>query len=170
MKKTILFLLIIITPFTFLKAQKINKDEVDKFDGHKTITTTLEVVAKTMGIKTLQCYGMYLSDSAMHLNTLCFYYTAGTVFSLDKKNECTLILKSGEKFKSPYSGSRKVYVSSDLAAFYIDLDKDDMQKLIKDPVMSIRFESSSANRDFEIKDKYQQVIPDILTLLLSKQN
>ncbi len=144
-------------------AQKIEKDEIDKFNGRRIVNTTTEIISKAKD--DLNVYGLVIKDTSFTSYTICFFFPANEVISITNENNATLLLASGAKLVKSFKGKYKIYSGDEFAAYRLSFTKDELQKLSSDAVTDIRFELSSGYRDFVIDENRKDIVANVCKLI-----
>lgn len=164
MKNIITLLLLFLSKISF--SQKLEKIEIDKFDNSKTVSTNINVLSRTIGIKTLECHGYKISNNTTVNYYLVFVLKSKRVESIDDKENIIFLFKDGSKIEKNYTGKYKIYSTDDNIYYSIKLSYDELLTLKEKVISDIRIETSNSNYDFSIKEKFSDVIPKTAKVLL----
>lgn len=149
----------------FAMGQKLLKPEVDKFDGKTRISTTTEVISKLYGMKELEVDGYVVITEKFKFKYLIFSWKTRVLITKNEKEKVIFITKSGGKHEIIASGRMNIYSSGEDVRYMVSLEMKDIDTFLKDPITDIRFYHDNSFSDFVIKDKYQEIIPNICKLI-----
>ena len=150
-----------------MNAQKKLKFDVDKTTGDTTWRTSEERLYVKAGAKgSIAEYiksTVYKKDNFFMLG---FEIQTGrtSVFSIERDQSATITLQNGEEIvvnslQNQSSKASHMGYGSFIFAFY-ELTSNDIKLLKSSPVSSIRVHSSTGNMDYEIKEKFSEIIKD----------
>lgn len=149
-------------------AQKIKERVVDKFNGSVMIRTTDESLFKTLGFTNLDVFARKIKSDTATYNSISFLFGAVSALSLRSGDSAYFKFTDGSVTTLPYMFRYDFYGSKDIVYFTCELSEDAAKLLIQNQISDIRFTNSSYNRDFVIKEKYRQVVPNICKLILAE--
>lgn len=150
-------------------AQKLNKEEVDKFNGSKTLSTTREGLVVTMGYSQVSTEGYhYIGKDSAEAYGLFFILKPSFTGSLKEGNSVTLLTEKGESLEMTYSGKYDLFTAGQSVVFACAPTKEQLEILSQTNVTAVRFEMSS-RLDYDIKKNKQAVLSNISKLLLSSR-
>lgn len=172
MRKIIFSLLMLIS--VSVAAQRIERDEVDKFNGSRYVSTNQVPLAKILGTAKLSVSAsksISASEETVSKNiVLTFWFKASTVFSISKKNNCLLKFDNGEVFELPYLGDVKIYTTNDLCYFLTKVNPEQIEIIKANKLTDVRIETSKYSTDIEVKEKFQTKLSETVQVLQDHLN
>lgn len=166
--KKLLISLILLSSLSAI-AQKIESEDIDKFNGVKTIKTTREAVVAAMGVPQVSIQGMIFTekDKPDKAYTLYFITRATNTGSLKTdESSITLLMDDGLPMELKYNGKYDLFSPGDLLIIYSNVTKEQLDILASHKITDIRIRASYTY-DYKVKEKKQDVISSISKLLLN---
>jgi len=152
-------------------AQKIESEEVDKFNGIKTVLTTKEPLVTAMGVSQVSIQGAVFSDkdNEEKLYTLYFMTRGTAIGSLTTdESSITLLMDDSSPMELKYTGKYKLFSAGDLLIISTTVSKEQLEILSAHKITDVRV-SMSYVYDYKVKERNQEIVASISKLLLTRQ-
>jgi hypothetical protein len=165
MKKTLCVILCIIVG-TQIYAQKIYKNEYDKFTKIRRIETSHESIGKTFGSGAMVWLDRIIdnSDSTdfLYIN---FSFNIGSVISVRKGSDIMLLMADETPLVLKNSADTKVYVSSDQPKVYAVLKPEIKDEILKQKIKGVRFYTSEGYYENMAKEAQEDVLLRLFSVM-----
>jgi hypothetical protein len=158
-------------------SQKLEKPQVDQITGAATVSTTKETVYSKITfsgtLDALSAWGVKDKETTV----LAFYieYNSGHAESVSlhkndkvylKLADNSLVTLNGRYDEESVTNRNKAgHSESTKIIQYFTLSTEDIQKLSNSSVKFIRFQTSAGNYDYELKEKHQPVIAQVVKMI-----